>query len=106
MKGGPEALPPIFIRLIPRGVVTHMIMRRGGYLKFLSNEQIYEIHASTLDLLEHVGVQVESEEALKLLNGVGAAVDFKTKRVRIGPDLVGEAVKKTPPSFILHARNA
>jgi trimethylamine--corrinoid protein Co-methyltransferase len=82
-----------------------MIMRRGGYLKFLSNEQIYEIHVSTLDLLEHVGVQVESEEALKLLHKIGATVDFKTRRVRIGPDLVGEAVRKTPTSFILHARN-
>jgi len=82
-----------------------MIARRGGSLRFLSNEQIYEIHVSTLDLLEHVGVQVESEEALKLLHEAGAAVDFKTKRARIGPDLVTEAVKKTPPSFILHARN-
>ena len=82
-----------------------MITRRGGRLKFLSNEQIYEIHTATLDLLEHVGVQVESEEALKLLDGIGAAVDFKTKRVRIGPDLVSEAVRKTPPSFVLHARN-
>lgn len=82
-----------------------MIARRGGYLKVLSNEDIYDIHVSTLDLLEHVGVQVESEEALKLLHEMGAAVDFKTKRVRIGPDLVNEALRKTPPSFVLHARN-
>jgi trimethylamine--corrinoid protein Co-methyltransferase len=82
-----------------------MIMRRGGSLKVLSNEEIYDIHVSTLDLLEHVGVQVESEEALKLLHKIGATVDFQTKRVRIGPDLVNEAVKKTPPSFVLHARN-
>ena len=86
-------------------VSEHMIARRGGYLKVLSNEQIYEIHVSTLDLLEHVGVQVESEEVLKLLNDAGAAVDFKTKRVRIGPDLVNEAIRKTPPSFVLYARN-
>jgi trimethylamine--corrinoid protein Co-methyltransferase len=82
-----------------------MITRKGGQLKFLTNDQIYDIHVATLDLLERVGVQVESEDALKLLNDVGAAVDFKTKRARIGPDLVNEAVKKTPPSFILHARN-
>ena len=82
-----------------------MIARKGGYLKFLSDEQIYDIHIRTLDILEHVGVQVESEEALKLLHETGAAVDFKTKRVRIGPDLVGEAVRKTPSSFVLHARN-
>jgi len=82
-----------------------MITRRGGRLKLLSNEQIYDIHVATLDLLEHVGVQVESEEALKLLDGIGATVDFKTKRARLGPDLVGEAVAKTPKSFVLHARN-
>ena len=82
-----------------------MFERRGGQLKFLSNDDVYDIHVSTLDLLEHVGVQVECEEALKLLHGLGADVDFRTKRARIGPDLVGEAVRKTPPSFILHARN-
>jgi trimethylamine--corrinoid protein Co-methyltransferase len=32
-------------------------------------------------------------------------VDFKTKRARIGPDLVNEALRNTPPSFVLHARN-
>jgi len=82
-----------------------MNLRKGGSLKVLSNEQIYQIHLATLDLLEHVGVQVESEEALKLLNDMGASVDFKTERVRIGPDLIGEMIKKTPPSFVLHARN-
>ena len=83
------------------GVIT----RKGGTLKLLSNEEIYEIDVSTLELLEHVGVQVESEEALKLLQDMGAAVDFKTKRVRIGPDLVRESVRKTTKSFVLHARN-
>jgi len=82
-----------------------MIWRRGGFLKFLSPEQIYDIHVSTLDLLDHVGVQVESKEALKLLNDMGASVDLKTRRARIGPDLVSEAIKKTPSSFVLHARN-
>jgi len=82
-----------------------MIARRGGYLKILSNEEIYDIHVSTLDVLEHTGVRVELEGALKLLDKMGAVVDFKTKGIRIGADLVNEALRKTPPSFILHARN-
>ena len=52
-------------------------MRRGGSLKVLSNEEIYDIHVSTLDVLEHVGVRVESQEVLKILDGMGAVVDFK-----------------------------
>jgi trimethylamine--corrinoid protein Co-methyltransferase len=82
-----------------------MIARKGGYLRILSNEQIYDVHVSTLDVLEHVGVRIESEEALKLLKEIGAAVDFKTKIVMIGPDLVNEALRKTPSNFVLHARN-
>jgi len=82
-----------------------MIGRRGGQLKILSNKEIYDIHMSTLDVLENVGIRVESEEALKLLDGIGAVVDFRSKKVRIGPDLVKEALRKTPPSFTLHARN-
>jgi trimethylamine--corrinoid protein Co-methyltransferase len=82
-----------------------MMARTGGKLKILSNGQIYDVHASTLDVLEHVGVRFDSEEALRVLREMGAAIDFKTKIVRIGPDLVSEALKKTPPSFVLHARN-
>jgi len=82
-----------------------MVARKGGYLKILTNEQIYNVHTSTLDVLEHVGVRIDSEEALRLLEEIGATVDFKTKIVWIGPDLVNEALRKTPPNFVLHARN-
>jgi len=51
-----------------------MIVRKGGNPNFLSDNEIYDIHVSTLDLLEHVGVLVESEEALGLLHGIGANV--------------------------------
>jgi len=79
--------------------------RRGGYLKILSKEEIYDIHMSTLDVLEHVGVLVESEEALKMLDEMGAVVDFRSKKAHFGPDLVKEALRKTPSGFTLHARN-
>ena len=55
-----------------------MIGRRGGQLKILSKEEIYDIHISTLDVLERVGIRVESEEALKLLDEIGAIVDYRS----------------------------
>jgi len=48
---------------------------RGGQLKVLSREELREIHYATLDVLQHTGVVVHSEEALRVLDEAGADVD-------------------------------
>ena len=78
---------------------------RGGQLKVLSREELREIHYATLDVLQHTGVVVHSEEALRVLDEAGADVDYKEERARIPPHLVEEAIRKTPHGFRLSGRN-
>lgn len=78
---------------------------RGGQLKILSRDQIRDVHYATLDVLQHTGVVVHSGEALKVLDGAGADVDYKKERAWIPPHLVEEAIRKTPHGFKLCGRN-
>jgi len=78
---------------------------RGGQLKVLSRNQIRDVHYATLDVLQHTGVVVHSEEALKVLDEAGADIDYEKERAWIPPHLVEEAIRKTPHGFRLCGRN-
>jgi trimethylamine--corrinoid protein Co-methyltransferase len=78
---------------------------RRNPLNILSDEEIHDIHAATLEVLERTGVIIREENALKLLEQAGAVVDHNTKLVKIPEHLIEEAVAKAPKSFIWHARN-
>jgi trimethylamine--corrinoid protein Co-methyltransferase len=74
-------------------------------LNILSNDEVYDIHTATLEVLERTGVIIREKKALELLEQAGAVVDYKKNLVKIPDYLVEEAVSKTPKSFIWHARN-
>ncbi|MGD0804673.1 MAG: trimethylamine methyltransferase family protein [Candidatus Bathyarchaeia archaeon] len=82
-----------------------MVDYYGGRFQVLSSDQIYSIHMATLEVLERTGVQVKEENALKLLDGAGADVDYKTQRVRIPAYLVMEGVEKAPKTIRLCGRD-
>ena len=50
--------------------------------RVLSDDQIYEIHLASLEILERTGVNVYEKEALSLLGDAGARIG-KNERVRI-----------------------
>lgn len=71
----------------------------------LSKNAIDDIHQSTLEVLEKVGIKVYSPSALTLLKNAGAYVDEESKLVKIPSHLIEECVKKAPSEFTLYARN-
>ncbi len=73
-------------------------------LRLLSDEQIKLIHEKALNVLETSGIKFESDEALKILNDHGAAVDFDKKIAKFSPQMVDDAVKKTPSTLQLYNR--
>jgi len=79
--------------------------REGMGLTIFSDDDLYDIHLATLEVLEKTGVYVESEEALEIFDGGGARVDPKTKVVKIPPYLVEEAVRSAPGKLVLAGRN-
>ncbi len=71
----------------------------------LSRDEIYQIHQSTLEVLERVGIRVYSSSAASIFKEAGAYVDGKNGLVKMPSDLVEESVKKAPSEFTLYARN-
>jgi hypothetical protein len=53
--------------------------KQNGGLGFqvFTEDELYEIHLATLDVLEHTGLFFEDEEALEVLDGGGVVIDKK-----------------------------
>ena len=64
-----------------------------------------QLHSSTLQVLDEIGFKYESEKVLKLLEEHGCRVDHEKRIARIPPDLVEWAIRKTPSSFMVRARD-
>ena len=78
----------------------------GGFsLNIFSEDELYEIHLATLEVLAKTGLFVEGEEALDILDGGGASVDRKSKIVKFPPYLVEDAIRSAPPKVMLYGRN-
>lgn len=74
-------------------------------IKILTESQVELIHTASLQVLDEVGFNYESDKALKLLEEHGCRVDYETKIAKIPPSLVEESIRKTPSSFYLRARD-
>ena len=77
----------------------------GLSLNILSEDELNDIHSGTLELLEKTGIYVENNEALDLFENGGAAVDRKTKTVKIPHYLVEESIRSAPSKVILYGRD-
>ena len=67
----------------------------------LSKKEIETIHATSLRVLETVGVEIDNENVLKILSDADARVDFQRKIVYIPSELVEESLKRVPPEIRL-----
>ena len=80
-------------------------MSRTKWLEVLTEEQIQQIHRSSLEVLEQTGVCIPHQRLLELLRDHGAFVDFATQVVRFSASLVERALKDAPSCFTWHGRN-
>jgi trimethylamine--corrinoid protein Co-methyltransferase len=74
------------------------------YLEVLSADQIERIKSATLHILERIGVQFPSQQALHVFAEHGARVDLDSQIVRLSPNLVTEAMSHAPRSYVLTGR--
>jgi trimethylamine--corrinoid protein Co-methyltransferase len=65
----------------------------------LSEDRVEAVHQAALAVLAEDGIRVLLPEARARFAAAGASVDESDQMVRIGPDLVGEAVNAAPASF-------
>ncbi len=74
--------------------------------KVFSEDGVQRIHEMALRVLRELGVKILLPEARQLFKDAGALVDEETHMVRIGDDLVEQALKSAPNSFRLRSRSA
>ena len=74
-------------------------------MEVLAADQIEAIHATSLRILEELGIEVMSTRALDVFARAGASVDRATHAVRIDRGMVSEALQTAPASFTLTPRN-
>ena len=75
----------------------------GGSYKPLSEDDIAQIHDTTMKIFEDVGVQVNSEKAIKYFKDAGASVDDRI--VKMPRDMVMDLINKAPSNIILYGRD-
>lgn len=71
---------------------------------FLSQEEQQKIHKESLRILQDVGAMFHSNRALKILKKNGANVDKESRIAKIPAEMVDQALKTAPGSFVLGAR--
>lgn len=85
------------------------IKQSGGFgLNLFSDDELHEIHLATLEVLQHTGVLVESEEALEIFRGAGAKVDRSGKSgiVRLSPNIIENCIRSAPSRVTYHGRES
>lgn len=74
-------------------------------LKFLDKSEEDLVHELSLKNLRENGVKIPSQAVLRMLEKAGASVDLKTEIAKIPEEMVNEALKKAPKSFVIAARD-
>lgn len=73
-------------------------------VEVLSLQEVEEIHAATVEVLETVGVEFHQDEALAVFRAGGARVEGT--RVYLSRNLLTRALETVPERFFLEARNS
>jgi trimethylamine--corrinoid protein Co-methyltransferase len=74
------------------------------HLEMLSQTQLDQLQAATLEILEQIGVHCPSEKALTIYAEHGGLVDFEQQVVRLSPEVVSAAMAHAPRYYPLGAR--
>lgn len=93
------------LKLFRRGPRAGSLRMEGVGLRMFTEDELWDIHYATLDLLWNVGVKIESEQARQIYADNGCVVDEETQIVRIPPHLVEEALVSAPKTFRACGRN-
>jgi len=73
--------------------------------QLLSEGEQERVHEKSIKILEEVGIKFLSDKALQVLEKNGAKVDRSEKLAKIPREMVDQALKTAPKSFVLGARD-
>lgn len=71
---------------------------------YLSDQEIDQIYATELRILESIGIKIDHENALELLAAAGAKVDRGSRTVLLPPALVEKCLAQAPRQVVFAGR--
>ncbi len=74
-------------------------------MAIVSADELEAIHATSLTILEEIGMDFLNAEARDILARAGARVESGSQRVRFDRGLIEQAIASAPAEYTLHARN-
>lgn len=74
-------------------------------LNTLTEDELWIIHCAILEVLQHSGLKVVSEEAQCIFAGGGCEVNPRTNIVKIPPYVTEEAIRSAPSTYLLASRD-
>jgi trimethylamine--corrinoid protein Co-methyltransferase len=77
----------------------------GFGLNMFTEDDLYDIHCATLEVLQNVGIKVTSSEAQKTFADGGCDVNPRTGIVKIPNYLVEDAITSAPDTLLLAGRD-
>ncbi len=80
-------------------------IRPAYRVRILTDEQLAQLQAATLEILAEVGIHCPSERAQHIYAEHGAVVDFEAQIVRLQPDVVLAAMAHAPRFYTMGARS-
>ncbi len=75
------------------------------HCQVLSESEKERIHRDSVEILETVGISLRSDKAIGILKKNGAIVDETNQIARIPQEMLDQALRTAPKSFVLGARN-
>ena len=81
------------------------LCRQGLSLSTLTDDELFDVHLATLEVLEKTGLFIESDKAIETFDGAGAEVDRRHRIVKLPPYLVEDAIRSAPSKVLLAGRD-
>jgi trimethylamine---corrinoid protein Co-methyltransferase len=89
---------------VKRNIHAGRALSGGLHFSVFTEDELADIHAATLEVLQQTGVFVEDGEALDAFAAAGADVDREAKIARIPPHVVEDAIRSAPSTITLAGR--
>ena len=77
-------------------------MKFAKNFQVLTEDEMYLLHMRIMEVLDKIGIAVEEEQSLQLLEKCGARVDYEQKRAYMPPNMVKHALETKQDSWMMY----
>lgn len=78
---------------------------KGAGLSLFSEDELYDIHLASLDILWDYGIKIFSKEAQDIYESAGCVVEKNTNMVKIPVHIIEDAIRSCPGTLRLYGRD-